>query len=187
MKVLGSEGSPTSRLMLVVMGVSGSGKTLVGGALATVAGVPFVDGDDLHAPEAVAKMGKGIPLDDSDRAPWLDRIGSVLADKATYPKGVVVACSALRRVYRDRLRRGAGQGLRFILLSGDIELIRARMSSRRHRYMPSSLLESQFATFEPPVGESDVFTTPIDGTVDQVVETAANVLGLAVRRGRRDN
>lgn len=178
----GLEVSPTSRLMLVVMGVSGSGKTHVGGALAAVAGVPFVDGDDLHTPEAVAKMGQGIPLDDTDRAPWLDRIGAVLADAATYPQGVVVACSALRRVYRDRLRRGAGQGLRFVLLSGDIELIRARMATRRHRYMPASLLESQFATFEPPIGESDVVSAPIDGTVNQVVEAASNALGLSIGR-----
>ena len=184
---LGSEVSPASRLVLVVMGVSGSGKTHIGGALAAIAGVPFVDGDDLHAPEAVAKMGKGVPLDDADRAPWLDRIGAVLADKATYPKGVVVACSALRRAYRDRLRHGSGQGLRFVLLSGDIDLIRARMSSRRHRYMPANLLESQFATFEPPFGENDVVTTPIDGTVDQVVETAAEALGLAIGRGGRNN
>lgn len=181
----GSEVSSTSRLMLVVMGVSGSGKTHVGAALAAIAGVPFVDGDDLHAPEAVAKMRQGVPLDDADRAPWLDRIGAVLAGATTYPRGVVVACSALRRAYRDRLRQGAGQGLRFILLAGDIELIRRRMAARRHRYMPASLLESQFATFEAPVGESDVISTPIDGTVNQVVEAAANAIGLAVGPGHR--
>ena len=165
--------------MLVVMGVSGSGKTSVGEALAGVAGVAFVDGDDLHAPEAVAKMAVGIALDDADRMPWLDRIGATLADAATYPRGVVIVCSALRRAYRDRLRRGAGPGLRFVFLDGSIELIRARIATRRHRYMPASLLDSQFATLELPVGEADVVRVPIDGTLEAVIAAARNALGLA--------
>jgi gluconokinase len=165
--------------MLVVIGVSGSGKTSVGEALAAAAGVAFVDGDDLHAPEAVAKMARGIALDDADRMPWLDRIGATLADAATYPRGVVMVCSALRRAYRGRLRRGAGPGLRFVFLDGSIELIRARIATRRHRYMPASLLASQFAALEPPVGEADVVRVPIDGTLAAVIAAALQALGLA--------
>jgi gluconokinase len=168
--------------MLVVMGVSGSGKTVVGEALAGAAGLPFVDGDNLHVPEAVAKMARGIALDDADRMPWLDRIGAALADAAKYPRGLVIVCSALRRAYRDRLRRAAGPGLRFLFLDGSIELIRARIARRHHRYMPASLLDSQFATLERPTGEADVVTVPIDGTIEAVTETALCALGLSGMR-----
>ncbi|MEO6362951.1 MAG: gluconokinase, GntK/IdnK-type, partial [Caldimonas sp.] len=106
-----------SRIAVVVMGVSGSGKSTVAASLADALGIGFVDGDGLHAPASVEKMRSGTPLTDADRWPWLDRIGAILADRRGGPQGVAVACSALRRGYRDRLR-AAAPGLRFIFLDG---------------------------------------------------------------------
>lgn len=128
---------------VVVAGVSGSGKSTVGALLATRLGIPFVDGDDLHPAANVAKMTAGIPLDDEDRGPWLDAVGARLAQSP-----VVIACSALRRRYRDRLR-AAAPSTRFVLLDGDREILAARMGSREH-FMPSALLDSQLATLERP-------------------------------------
>lgn len=150
------------RLPLVVMGVSGAGKTFVGEAIARATGLPFFDGDDLHSPEARAKMTAGIALNDADRAPWLGRIGALLADAAAHPDGAIVACSALRRAYRDRLRAAAGPSLRFLFLKGDKALMRARVAGRKNHYMPASLIDSQFATLESPEGEPDVVTAPAD-------------------------
>ncbi len=128
---------------VVVMGVSGSGKTRIGTLLAARLGVTFVDGDDLHPPENVAAMAAGRPLDDALRAPWLDRVGSWLVE---HPDGVV-ACSALRRAYRDRLRSWS-PGAVFVHLDGPVALVRSRMEGRSH-FMPPSLLGSQVATLEP--------------------------------------
>ena len=162
------------RFTVIVMGVSGSGKTTVGKALAERRGIAFIDGDDLHSPEARAKMHAGIPLTDEDRAPWLDRIGHALADAADYPEGVVIACSALRRVYRDRLRAIAGPSLRFLFLKGDKALMRSRVAERKGHYMPASLIDSQFATLESPEGEGDVVTLAADadltGALDETIE-----------------
>ncbi len=131
---------------LVVMGVSGCGKSSVGKALAARLSIPYFDGDDLHTPQAVAKMRDGVPLGDSDRWPWLDRVAGVLRDRAP----VIVGCSALKRVYRDRIRVGAGGPVTFVYLSGSRELIASRMGARTGHYMPTSLLDSQFAALEPP-------------------------------------
>ncbi len=144
------------------MGVSGSGKTTAGEALASLLGLPFIDGDDLHTPEARAKMGAGHALTDEDRWPWLDRIGRVLADVADYPKGAIIACSALRHVYRDRLRAATGPSLRFLFLKGDKNLMMQRVGHRPGHYMPVSLVDSQFATLESPEGEPDVVTIAAD-------------------------
>ena len=130
---------------VVVMGVSGSGKTTVGRILAQALDADFVDGDDLHSEEARAKMSQGIALVDEDRWPWLDRVGARLAEGT-----VVIACSALKRVYRDRLRAGAGPALRFVYLNATPEAMRARVGSRKGHYMPASLVDSQFAALEPP-------------------------------------
>jgi gluconokinase len=149
-------------LALVVMGVSGSGKTTVGLALAKSQGMNFIDGDDLHSAEARAKMTAGIALTDEDRAPWLDRIGAALADAAAHPHGLVIACSALRRRYRDRLREIVGPSLRFLFLKGDKALMRERVAGRHGHYMPASLIDSQFAALESPEGEPGVVTMAAD-------------------------
>jgi gluconokinase len=149
-------------MAVVVMGVSGSGKTTMGIALASALGAPFFDGDDLHSDEARARMAHGIALTDEDRAPWLDRIGAVLADETKHPRGAVVACSALRFVYRERLRAGVGPSLRFLFLKGDKAMMRARVAGRKGHYMPASLIDSQFAALESPEAEPDVVTIAAD-------------------------
>jgi len=158
----------SGRVATVVMGVSGAGKTTVGKRLAERLGVEFIDGDDLHSATARAKMAAGRALDDADRWPWLDRIAAALADPAA-PRGRVVACSALRRAYRDRLRAGVGTGLRFVYLEADPDLMRTRVAGRRGHYMPASLVDSQFATLEPPVGEADVITIAADADLDVAI------------------
>ena len=157
------------RPVVVTMGVSGTGKSSIAGELARILGVPWIDGDDLHAPEAVARMRAGQPLGDADRWPWLDRIGARLADRAAAPDGIVVACSALRRAYRERLRVAA-PGLCFVFLDGPPELIRQRLARRRGHYMPPALLDSQLLTLErPDASEPDVFHADIAATVPQLV------------------
>ncbi len=167
------------RFALVVMGVSGSGKTVVGTAIAHALGIAFFDGDDLHSPEARAKMTAGIPLNDEDRAPWLDRIGALLADAGAHPDGVVVACSALRRAYRDRLRATAGPSLRFLFLKGDKAQMRERVAQRKNHYMPASLIDSQFAALESPEGEGDVVTIPADADLAQTLGATIERLSFA--------
>ena len=163
-------------MIVVVMGVSGSGKSTIGAALAGALGWPLVEADDLHPPENVAKMTAGIPLDDADRWPWLDRIVDTLARKLRDAPNVVLACSALREVYRERLMR-AGP-MRFVHLRGDPATIAARLAARRHRYMPASLLASQFATLEPPRDAID-----IDIQADPSTQVRAIVEALREERG----
>lgn len=150
------------------MGVAGSGKTVVGRALAARLGRPFVDADDLHPEANVEKMRRGEPLDDDDRAPWLDTVGATLAEAAA----PVVACSALKRAYRDRLRAVA-PGLRFVHLHGDRALIAERMAAREDHFMPQSLLDDQLATLQPLGGDEDAVVVGIDQAVDAIVEDAA--------------
>ncbi len=130
----------------VVMGVSAVGKSSVGRAIAERAGAEFIDGDDLHPAANVAKMAAGEPLDDDDRAPWLDEVGATLARHAD--AGIVVACSALKRAYRDRIRRAA-PATRFVFLHGTPELLAERAGARTGHFMPPALLASQLATLEP--------------------------------------
>lgn len=132
-------------MIVVVMGVSGAGKSTIGAALARELGWRFIDADDHHPPANVAKMAAGVPLTDSDRAPWLDAINLLLRNE----KQAVLACSALKQSYRDRLTAGV-PGAVFVYLKGEFELISGRLAGRRHRYMPASLLKSQFETLEPP-------------------------------------
>jgi len=150
------------------MGVSGSGKSTVGAALAAALGLPFVDGDALHPAANVAKMAAGIPLTDDDRWPWLDAVGERLAASP-----VVIACSALRRVYRDRLR-SAAPGIRFVLLDGSRELLAERMGARADHFMPTALLDSQLATLERPDADERV-------RVYDVAEAPAAIVAAAVR------
>lgn len=141
-------------MILVVMGVSGCGKSTVGEALARDLDWPFLDADAYHPPENVAKMAAGTPLTDEDRWPWLDRIAAELQAILARGGHAVLACSALRAAYRERLAR-AGD-VRFVHLRGDYDTIAGRLAARRHRYMPASLLASQFATLEPPGEALDV-------------------------------
>lgn len=161
-------------LRLVVMGVSGCGKTTVATALAQELNLTVVDGDDLHLPESIRKMSAGIALEDADRWPWLERIGHDLAGASG--AGRVVACSALKRAYRDRIRQCA-EGVRFIFLEGDFDLIERRMSQRVGHYMRPGLLRSQFDTLEPPqADESDVLTLPITLPIESLVQQAIAAL-----------
>lgn len=130
---------------VVLMGVSGCGKSTVGALAAARCGAAFVDGDDLHPPGNVAKMAAGQPLDDDDRAPWLDRVGAVLA---AAERPLLVACSALRRRYRDRIRAAAGGPVLFVHLDGPRAVLAARLAGRQGHFMPPGLLDSQLATLE---------------------------------------
>lgn len=138
-----------SRLALVVMGVSASGKSTVGRALAEALSLPFVEGDELHSRHNIEKMRSGEPLNDEDRAPWLAAIAARLADRSSYPRGLVIACSALKAAYREQLR-AASPAVRFVFLEASPELIAARMSARPHHFMPPTLAASQFAALERP-------------------------------------
>lgn len=136
----------TRARLVCVMGVAGCGKSTVGAGLAVALGARFMEADVYHPPSNIEKMTAGIPLTDEDRWPWLDALGA-----AAPREGVcVIACSALRRVYRERLKEAAGEPVLFIHLAGEQASIAARMSGRRGHFMPATLLDSQFATLEPP-------------------------------------
>lgn len=154
--------------LLTVMGVSGSGKTTVGAALAQRLRVPYADADDFHPPENVAKMSSGIPLDDVDRLPWLRAIGQWLA--AHVAGGGVISCSALKRSYRDVLREAAPDQL-FVHLAGTPEVIARRVAGRPGHFMPTSLVESQFATLEPLGDDEHGLVLDVDHSVDELVES----------------
>jgi gluconokinase len=151
---------------IVVMGVSGCGKSTVGQALARRLGWRFADGDDFHPPANVEKMRAGIPLDDNDRAPWLARLNETMREAVARDEPLVLACSALRQRYRERLAEGLPQ-MRIVHLAGSIELIGERLAARNHSYMPPSLLTSQFATLEPP---ADALTLDVGRPVDELVD-----------------
>lgn len=135
---------------IVVMGVSGSGKTTVGRALAEALGSEMIEGDEHHPPENVARMAAGIALTDEDRRPWLEALAELLADRHARGQGTVLSCSALRRAYRDVLRAAVPKDETFVIqLDADRDTLRSRMASRTGHYMPPALLESQLATLEP--------------------------------------
>lgn len=158
---------------LVVMGVSGSGKSTVGAALAQRLGVPFEDADDLHPRANIAKMSVGQALDDEDRYPWLEIIGEWLAVHGD--GGGVMSCSALKRTYRDQLRQHAPD-LAFVHLEGSHETIARRQASRPGHFMPASLLASQFATLEPLEPDERGVVIDVDQSVDAIVEDSVSGL-----------
>lgn len=151
---------------VVVMGVSGSGKSTVGAALAQRLRVPFADADDFHPPANIAKMTAGHALNDDDRRPWLESIGMWLAE---HPDGGVMSCSALKRAYRDQLREHCGE-VRFLHLSGTPEVIGRRQASRPGHFMPASLLASQFETLEPLAPDENGVAIDVDQNIDSIVD-----------------
>ena len=153
-------------LRIVIMGVAGCGKSTLGAALSARLGIPYRDGDDLHSSSNVEKMRAGIPLTDADRWPWLEAVAAELEDHAP----MIIGCSALKRVYRDHIREGAGGPVTFVHLSGSRALIAARMQHRPGHFMPLSLLDSQFAALEPPTA-SEGLSVDIEPPISAITET----------------
>ncbi|CAN7649222.1 gluconokinase [Neorhizobium sp. LjRoot104] len=165
---------------LVVMGVSGCGKTSVGKMLASGLGYRFIEGDSRHPAANVEKMQGGIPLCDDDRWPWLETLGTELAED----ESTVISCSALKRSYRDLLRKKAGQPITFVFLQGTRTMLASRLTGRKGHYMPLSLLDSQLATLELPIGELDVVTVEIDQSLERIVSLAiSRIASMAIRHG----
>jgi gluconokinase len=169
---------------VIVMGVSGAGKTSVAELLAARLGWAFVEGDRLHPQVNIDKMAHGIPLTDDDRWPWLDLIGGELAAATARGESIVATCSSLRQSYRQRLRRAAGGMLYFVFLKGSETLLSKRMGERQGHFMPVSLLQSQLATLETPEGEEGVVTVDIDASVDAIVDQAISGLQALWERER---
>jgi gluconokinase len=165
--------------VIVVMGVSGAGKSTVGAALALRLGAKFVDSDSLHPQANVNKMAKGIPLTDEDRWPWLELVGDELA--ATHPDGIVVACSALKRAYRDVIRVKAPLA-GFVQLSVELPVLQNRVAQRPGHFMPPSLLQSQLETLEPLEADEEGLAVPtvdgIEGTVDRILAGLQQILAV---------
>ena len=154
------------------MGVSGSGKSTVGAALARRLGVPFADADAFHPQANIAKMAAGTPLTDDDRYPWLEAVGQWLAD---HEDGGVMSCSALKRAYRDRLRSHC-PSIEFLHLTGSPELIGRRQAGRPGHFMPSALVKSQFDTLEPLAPDEHGIAVDVESSVDRIVERFVSYL-----------
>ncbi|WP_406128567.1 gluconokinase [Streptomyces sp. NBC_00989] len=159
--------------VVVVMGVAGTGKTTIGPLLAARLGVPYAEGDDFHPQANIAKMSAGVPLTDEDRWPWLDAIGDWAHGRAGL--GGVVSSSALKRSYRDRLR-AAAPGVVFVHLTGDRALIEDRMAHRHGHFMPTALLDSQFATLQPLEADEAGVAVDVGGSPEQIAERATAAL-----------
>ncbi|CNK57910.1 gluconokinase [Yersinia aldovae] len=155
---------------IIVMGVSGSGKTTVGEAVARQIHAKFIDGDDLHPRANIQKMGSGHPLNDEDRMPWLERLSDAAYSLNHKNETGIIVCSALKRRYRDRLREG-NQGMVFLYLKGSFDVIMERLKARSGHFMPTDLLKSQFEALEEPGAEEpDVICVDIDADIDEVVQ-----------------
>jgi len=165
---------------LTIMGVAGCGKSSVGMAVAAACGGQFIEGDQFHPPENVDKMRSGLPLDDNDRSRWLDRLGDELARRIARGERPVLACSVLKKRYRDALRRAA-PGVGFVYLDISPAEARRRVASRRSHFMPPSLVDSQFAALEPPVGEADALAVDAELPVEEIVREILD------RFGRRES
>ncbi len=155
--------------VIILMGVSGSGKTTIGQALAERLGVSFYDADDYHPAENVAKMSQGFPLNDDDRYPWLARLHELITEHLEAEQTAVLGCSALKQIYRDQLR-GTHETVHFVHLKGSFELIWQRMSARKGHYMKASMLRSQFEALEEP-DANEALVVPISRDVESIVDT----------------
>lgn len=162
--------------LIVVMGVSGCGKSTIGSALGLELNVPFLDGDHYHTPEAVEQMRSGHPLTDDDRWPWFDRLTKEMKLAADQREKSITACSALKRAYRDYLTKQAGEPIAFIHLSGTKNTIAMRQADRPGHYMPAGLLDSQFATLEAPGKDKNVLSISVDQPIKTIVSAALNTL-----------
>jgi gluconokinase len=162
-------------MVIVLMGVAGSGKTTVGRALAGRLGCPFYDGDDFHPPQNVAKMAAGEPLSDEERRPWLARLRAIIDDHLGRGDTAVVACSALRESYRAQLGLGR-PGLYFVYLKGEPALIRRRLEGRPDHFMRADMLPSQFAALEPP-GAGEALAVDIDQDNELILRRILEWLG----------
>lgn len=165
---------------VVVMGVSGSGKTTVAKRLAKELAWPYAEGDDFHPDANVHKMAAGTPLTDGDRWPWLRAVAAWMSAQAADGRSTIVTCSALRRVYRDVLREANGS-VRFVHLTGDIELVGERVGYRRGHFMPASLLESQYETLEELEDDEDGVAVDVGGAPEEIVKDVISGLGLSRR------
>ncbi len=172
-----TKGNPAAPAV-VMMGVSGSGKSTVGEALAARLGVPFRDADEFHPKSNVEKMSAGIPLTDDDRWPWLDAIGAAIRQTPA-EEGIVVSCSALKRVYRDRIVKAAVRPVLFVHLDGSKEVLAERLKGRKGHFFPPSLLDSQLKTLEPLSPDEPAIRVSIDQSVEQIVATVLDRLHLA--------
>jgi len=166
-------------MIVYLMGVSGCGKSTVGEGLAVaIDGAIYLDGDDFHPPANKQKMGAGIALGDDDRWPWFDVLKAVAAEKSQSHDPVFIACSALKRAYRDYLRKDDPENVRFVWLDGSRELIDARLADRQHEYMPASLLDSQFAALEKPSDDEGVLRVSVDQDPGAIVAEISGTPGL---------
>jgi gluconokinase len=169
---------------LIVMGVSGSGKTTIAAALAKRLSWTFEDGDRFHPASNVAKMSAGHPLTDEDRWPWLEAIAEEIARVCATGEHVVIACSALKRAYRDVLVRGRPD-VRIVFLKGSQPLIAERLALRKGHFMPPGLLESQFTTLEPPRADEKAIIVSIDAPVEAIVDDVVRQLGPGIGKESR--
>lgn len=158
---------------VVVMGVAGSGKTTVGTLLAERLGWVYAEGDAFHPQANVDKMAAGIPLDDGDRGPWLHALRDWMSEQGAAGHDTVLACSALRRAYRDVLRQAAGR-VRFVHLSADPHLVNERLTERSGHFMPSELLASQYETLEPLADDEDGITVDAGGSPERIVQAVVD-------------
>lgn len=165
-----------SQPFIVIMGVSGCGKTTIASTLADALGGTYLEGDSFHPPENKAKMGQGIPLNDDDRWPWFDILIGAANDTLEKGRTPVLSCSALKQAYRDYLFDQFDQ-FRLVYLEGSFELIKSRMDARDHEYMTSDLLKSQFATLEDPAASENVLTVSITKTPAEILDEIRQWLG----------